>query len=45
MKRAGSLLLAIVVAVAGAVGLLLGLQSCDDATLDRPSAAQSATTP
>ena len=45
MKRAASVLLAIVIAFAGAIGILLALQSRDDAALDRPPAVRSQTTP
>jgi len=45
VKRAASVLLAIVIAFAGAVGILLALQSRDDATLERPPAVSSQTTP
>ncbi|HEU4657166.1 MAG TPA: hypothetical protein VFR97_06555 [Capillimicrobium sp.] len=45
LKAVLSFLLALVVAFAGVVGLLLFLQSRDDATLDRPPVTQTRTTP
>jgi hypothetical protein len=45
VRRALSLLLAIIVAVIGVVALLLILQSRDDASLDRPAVTQTQTTP
>jgi hypothetical protein len=45
VRRALSLLLAIVVAAAGVIGLMLLLQSRDDASLDRPAVTQPVTTP
>jgi len=37
VKRVASVVLAVVVALAGAVGILLALQARDDATLERPA--------
>ena len=46
LKPLLSFLLALIVACAGVIGLLLFLQSRDDATLDRPPAVtQTQTTP
>jgi hypothetical protein len=45
MRRALSLLLAILVAFAGVIGLLLLLQSRDDASLDRPAVTQTRSAP
>jgi hypothetical protein len=45
MRRALSLLLAIVVAVIGVVAILLVLQSRDDGSLDRAPVTQTQTTP
>jgi hypothetical protein len=45
MRRALSLLLAIVVAVIGVVAILLVLQSRDSGSLDRPPVTQTQTTP
>jgi energy-converting hydrogenase Eha subunit F len=46
VKRVLSFLLALIVAFVGVVGLLLFLQSRDDATLERPApATQTQTTP
>jgi hypothetical protein len=45
VRRTLSLLLSILVAVAGVIGLLLLLQSRDDASLERPAVTQTRTTP
>jgi hypothetical protein len=45
MRRALSTLLAILIALAGVIGLLLFLQSRDDASLDHPPVTQTVTVP
>jgi hypothetical protein len=45
VRRALSLLLSIVVAVIGVIGLLLFLQSRDDPSLERPPVTQTRTAP
>lgn len=42
MRRVLAFLLALVIATAGAVGILLALQSRDDGTIDRPTTTQPA---
>ncbi len=44
MRRVLAGLLAVVLATAGAVGILLALQSRDDGTIDRPPPASTAQT-